>query len=179
MKLKKVVFPAAVIFLTAVILFAVSTGLSSLEQKNEAKKLDILLHTLLPGSQEFTEEVYTGEDVNIQKVYKAENGFVIQTCTQGYVDPITMLVGVSSKGTVTGVVIDKMAETPGLGASALNDVEFLAQFLNTSGEASVGTTVDAISGATVTSKAVTRSVNSAVAYVTGADASSGATSWGG
>ena len=39
--------------------------------------------------------------------------------------------------------------------------------------------VDAISGATVTSKAVIRCVNSAIAYVTGADASSGATSWGG
>ena len=39
--------------------------------------------------------------------------------------------------------------------------------------------VDAISGATVTSKAVIRCVNSAVAYVTGADTETGATSWGG
>jgi len=39
--------------------------------------------------------------------------------------------------------------------------------------------VDAITGATVTSKAIVRSVNSAVSYVTGADVSSGATSWGG
>ena len=36
-----------------------------------------------------------------------------------------------------------------------------------------------ITGATVTSKAVVRCVNSAVAYVTGADIESGATSWGG
>ena len=39
--------------------------------------------------------------------------------------------------------------------------------------------VDAITGATVTSKAIVRCVNSAVGYVTGADTSSGATSWGG
>ena len=39
--------------------------------------------------------------------------------------------------------------------------------------------VDGMTGATVTSKAIIRCVNSAVAYVTGADASSGATSWGG
>ena len=39
--------------------------------------------------------------------------------------------------------------------------------------------VDAITGATVTSKAIARSVNSAVAYVTGADVASAATSWGG
>ena len=39
--------------------------------------------------------------------------------------------------------------------------------------------VDALTGATVTSKAVVRCVNSAVAYVTGADTESAATSWGG
>ena len=39
--------------------------------------------------------------------------------------------------------------------------------------------VDGITGATVTSKAVARCVNSAIAYVTGADVESSATSWGG
>ncbi|PWM07238.1 MAG: hypothetical protein DBX98_03060, partial [Clostridiales bacterium] len=43
-----------------------------------------------------------------------------------------------------------------------------------------GTTyVDGIAGATVSSKAIARCVNSAVAYVTGADTQTGATSWGG
>ena len=36
-----------------------------------------------------------------------------------------------------------------------------------------------LTGATVSSKAITRGVNSAVAFVTGADVSSGATEWGG
>ena len=45
--------------------------------------------------------------------------------------------------------------------------------------AAVGETVDALTGATVTSKAVVRCINSAVAYVTGADATTAATSWGG
>ena len=39
--------------------------------------------------------------------------------------------------------------------------------------------VDGITGATVTSKAIARSVNSAVGYVTGADVVSSATTWGG
>ena len=90
-----------------------------------------------------------------------------------------MLVGVSNKGNVTGLVVRELNETPGLGGNALFDVDFLAQFLNTSGEAEVGNTVDGMTGATVTSKAVTRSVNSAVAFVTGADVASSATSWGG
>ena len=49
----------------------------------------------------------------------------------------------------------------------------------TTGEAAVGEGIDALTGATVTSKAVTRAVNSAAAFVTGADVSSGATEWEG
>ena len=72
-----------------------------------------------------------------------------------------------------------MQETYGLGAEALSDWEFLAQFLRTEGDAQIGEGIDAITGATVTSKAIARSVNSAVGFVTGADTSSSATSWGG
>jgi electron transport complex protein RnfG len=90
-----------------------------------------------------------------------------------------MLIGVTIEGKVTGLVVRDMSDTLGLGGNALTDHEFLAQFLNTSGEAEIGTNIDAISGATVTSKAITRSINSAVAYVTGADTDSGATAWGG
>lgn len=138
-----------------------------------------LLRTLLPGSQTFTLEPYTGDDVNIRTVHRGETGFVIQTVTNGYAAPIRMMVGVSSSGTVTGLVVEDMAETVSLGSNALTDHAFLAQLLNTSGEAEVGTNVDALSGATVTSKAIVRSVNSAIAVVTGADIHSGATSWGG
>ena len=104
---------------------------------------------------------------------------MVETVTAGYAGDIRMMVGVSNEGTVTGLVVLDMEETYGLGANALTDHKFLSQMLNTSGEAEVGTNVDAISGATVTSKAVVRSVNSAVAFVTGADVGSAATSWGG
>ena len=95
----------------------------------------------------------------------------------GYAGDITMLVGVSNEGTVTGLVVRDLSETYGLGANALSDVDFLAQFLWTEGDAEVGTNVDAITGATVTSKAVARSVNSAVGFMTGVDATTSATSW--
>ncbi len=179
MNLKQLIKPLVILGVTALVLGGTSLGLSSLEEKYEKEALEIMMHTLLPRSEGFVEEEYTGEDANIQKVYKAHNGYVIETCTTGYVDEITMLVGVNNDGMVTGVVIQEMAETYGLGQKAFHDVEFLKQFLQTSGEAEVGTNVDAISGATVTSKAVTRCVNSAVAFVTGSDISSGATSWGG
>ena len=90
-----------------------------------------------------------------------------------------MLIGVHTDGYVTGLQVRSMEETFGLGAEALTDWEFLKQFLHTEGDAAVGTNIDAITGATETSKAITRCVNSAVAFVTGSDADSGATSWGG
>lgn len=179
MNRKAMLLPVITILLMAVILFGVSSGLSQLRADNIQKEHIYMMQTLLPGSVDFVREPYTGEDANIRSVHKAENGFVIETVTRGYVDDISMMIGVSNEGTVTGLVIRDMNETFGLGAKALNDANFLAQFLNTSGDAEVGTNVDAVTGATVTSKAITRSINSAVAVVTGADAASAATSWGG
>lgn len=167
------------IFLAAALLFGFSVALRGVAEKNAQSEHIRIMQTLLPGSTNFVVEPYTGEDANVRSVHKGETGFVVETATQGYADEITLLVGVSNEGTVTGLVIRDMHETLGLGAKALRDWEFLAQFLKTSGDAEVGTNVDAVTGATVTSKAIARCVNSAVAVVTGADASSAATSWGG
>ena len=146
---------------------------------NAQAELQAKMETLLPGSTTFAEEAYTGEDANIAFVYKGETGYVIGTSTAGYAGTIRMLIGVSNDGAVTGLQVRQMEETFGLGAEALTDWEFLAQFLGTEADATVGENIDALSGATVTSKAITRCVNSAVAFVTGTDVDSGATSWGG
>ena len=171
--------PIFTIVLSAAVLFGTSLALSGVARENGKREHLQIMQTLLPGSTEFTVEPYTGEDANIVSIHKGETGYVIETVTYGYVGNIRMLIGVSNDGKVTGLMVRDMKETFGLGAQALTDTDFLAQFLNTSGEAAVGDTVDALTGATVTSKAITRAVNSAVAYVTGADASTGATSWGG
>ena len=185
--------------LAVLVLFGASFGLNGIAAKNAQKEHLWLMQTLLPGSETFTVEPYTGEDVNIRSVHKAENGFVVETVTYGYADEMTVVVGVNNEGKVTGLVVLEAHETLGLGSRALTDHVFLAQFLNKSGSFAVaahgadafsGATaaaetegdsveVDGITGATVTSKAVVRCVNSAVAYVTGVDAVSAATSWGG
>ena len=198
MKIKEILLPIGAILLAALILFGLSAGLHGVATANAQKEHIQIMQTLLPGSESFTLEPYSGEDETIRSVHKGEGGFVIETVTQGYAGEITMLVSVSNEVTVTGLVVRYMSETFGLGANALNDHEFLAQFLNTDGDVAIGTAgadafsgataeaegeaevyVDAITGATVTSKAIARSVNSAVAYVTGADVASTATSWGG
>jgi electron transport complex protein RnfG len=196
--MKKILIPLISVLLVAVVLFGTSWALRDVAQANAQKEHLRLMQTLLPGSETFTLEPYTGEDANIRSVHKGENGFVIETCTYGYAGEITMLIGVSNEGKVVGLRVLDMSETLGLGANALTDYEFLAQFLNTEGGVAIQTGgedafsgatgssggetetyVDGITGATVTSKAIARSVNSAVAYVTGADVESGATSWGG
>ena len=188
-----------VILTVAVILFGTSFALrDTAEAKAQAEHL-WLMQMLLPDSTDFVLEPYTGEDANIRSVHKSDNGFVIETVTYGYADEITMFVGVNLDGKVTGLVVYDAHETFSLGSKALTDHVFLSQFLNESGSFAVATSgadafsgatgttestgdevqIDGITGATVTSKAVARCVNSAVGYVTGADATSSATTWGG
>ena len=188
------------IILAALILFGASYGLQGIAAKNAQEEHLWLMQTLLPGSETFTVEPYSGEDANIRSVHKADNGYVIETVTYGYAGEIKMVIGVSNEGKITGLVALEAHETPGLGNKILTDHVFLSQFLNKTGSFTIGTTgadafsgataeaetasgeevtVDGITGATVSSKAVARCVTSAVAYVTGADAVSAATSWGG
>ena len=197
---KTILLPVVTILVAALVLFGASVGLSGVAAKNAQQAHITLMQTLLPGSTEFTLEPYAGDDANIVSVHKGENGLVVETLTYGYVDNIRMFIGVNNDGKVTGLVVRDMQETFGLGAQGLTDHVFLAQFLNSAGSFEVDTgsadafsgatgeaegsdgetvSVDALTGATVTSKAIVRAVNSAVAYVTGADASSAATSWGG
>lgn len=177
--MKTMIKPIIAIVAAALILLGTGMGLSNIAAVNSEKELNEMLATVLPGNASFEWEDYEGEDETIRAVYKGETGFVIQTVAYGYAGDITLLVGVSNEGTVTGLVVRDLSETYGLGANALTDTEFLSQFLGTSADAEVGTNVDALTGATVSSKAIARAVNSAVAYVTGADTSSSATEWGG
>lgn len=177
--MRKILVPILTILIAAAILLGMYNGLLGVRKANEEKELQAKMETILPGSTNFTPEEYTGEDTNIVAVYKGETGYVVATQTYGYAGNIAMLIGVCDEGNVTGLQVRNMEETYGLGAEALTDWEFLAQFLRTEGDAEIGTNIDAITGATVTSKAIARSVNSAVGFVTGADTSSAATSWGG
>ena len=192
--------PIIALILAAAVLFGLCVGLDRTAVSNAQSYHLQLMQTILPGATEFTNEPYAGEDANIRSVHKADIGFVVETVTYGYAGEITMLVGVNNAGKVTGLVVEKAHETFGLGGKALTDHVFLSQFLNKTGSFEVATSgadafsgatteaevaegeatpVDAITGATVTSKAVVRCVNSAVSFVTGADVTTEATSWGG
>ncbi len=86
----------------------------------------------------------------------------------GYGGDISVMTGVSADGKVTGVSILSHSETAGLGAKADTDDKWREQFIGLIGGISVtketaqGNSIKAITGATVTSKAVTGAVNEAL-----------------
>lgn len=100
------------------------------------------------------------------------DGYALKIVASGSQGNIEMMVGVDGEGTVTGVSIVDNSETAGIGSKVMaNDalasgVGVLDQFQGKSaadGVLTVGTNVDAITGATVSTKGVTAGVNTALA----------------
>jgi len=92
-------------------------------------------------------------------------GCVIITSSKGYGGDVQVMVGFDTAGTVTGVSVLSHSETPGLGANAAKP-GFLGQFVSSAdaGDLAVvkdGGTVDAVTAATISSRAVTAAVNAA------------------
>ena len=99
-------------------------------------------------------------------------GYAIKVVASGSQGSIEMMVGVDAAGVVTGVSIVDNAETAGIGSKVMtnealsNGTGVLDQFIGKStadGALAVGTNVDAITGATVSTKGVTTGVNAALA----------------
>lgn len=91
-------------------------------------------------------------------------GTVVVVAPVGYGGPITCLVGVGADGKITGAeVLSAPGETPGLG-SRVQEAAFLGQFAGQAGEV----LADAISGATISSRAVIGGVRAALELVAGA-----------
>lgn len=89
---------------------------------------------------------------------------------EGYGGDIEFSVGVKKDGAVTGIAVIQMSETAGLGSKCAED-EFKNQFIGVSGkaelvkgEAKEENEISAISGATITSKAITNAVNQVLAF---------------
>ena len=123
--------------------------------------------------------LWTSSDTNVATVddtglvtaaYKGDNGCAVQVTPAGFNGAVTMMVGVDNDGKVTGISIISHTETAGLGATAAADTDagraFRDQFIGMSGTVSVtkdGGEVDALTGATITSRAVCTGVSAALA----------------
>lgn len=121
-------------------------------------------------AEEFTElDDITNE--NITGLFEAKTGgnaagYVLQVNSSGYGGKIELMVGINGEGALSGIEILSHTETPGLGSKAKDDPAFAAQYkgLPAETELAVGSDIQAITGATITSKAVTNGVNTAINY---------------
>lgn len=108
-------------------------------------------------------------------------GYVVGVVShEGYGGDISLSVGIGSDGTVNGFEILSISETAGLGMKADTD-EFkemfrdkkVSRFVYTKTGASADNEIDALSGATITTNAVTNGVNAAIAYFESMEGGSG------
>lgn len=157
-------------------------------KKQEAYKAVYADAALFEGNEALTAAVAAAEDTLLQAgitgVYISEAleakdssgeviGYVMNFGSNaGYGGAIDLSCGVAKDGTVTGLSVLSMSETAGLGAKCTEDA-FLSQFAGIKAETIVHTKtgktaeneIDAISGATVTTTAVTNAVNGALAFL--------------
>lgn len=173
---KEIIIPAVSLF---VICFVVTALLAitnkftqpqieklSIETENKTKAevlteadsfSDAIKYTLDGVQYQYYEGTASGEKI----------GYVFATSSKGYGGDIDVMVGVSTDGKVTGVSILSISETAGLGMNAKND-SFLSQFTGRSGEIGVAKNnpsdneIQALTGATITSKAMAGAVNTAL-----------------
>ena len=117
---------------------------------------------LLPEADAFTLVDVTAE--NVSDVYVANNGAgAVVTCHgKGYGGNITVMVAFGPDKTVKQIKITEQAETAGLGAKIQTEKSFLESFSGLPAEDFTVTDINAISGATISSKAVTAAVNAAI-----------------
>jgi len=144
-------------------------------ERAELKNIESI-KALLPDAEEFAkvEEENVTSVANIIEVYEGTKngevvGYTVKTKPQGYGGTIEVLMGMSIEGKVVGVKIGEHTETPGLG-SKIADASFVNQFIDkaTNLEFQVrkdnvtkDEDIQAVSGATVSSEAVARGINSA------------------
>lgn len=91
-------------------------------------------------------------------------GYAFIVKSKGYEDDITLSVGIDTEGAITGIDIVSMNETAGLGANC-TDEGFKNQFKGKSEPIDVDAgDVDALTGATMTTKGVARAVNACIEF---------------
>ncbi len=117
-----------------------------------------------------------GEFASIEEVYEGlvkpfdRVGVTVKLTTSGFGGGIELTVGVDMEGSITGVRVGTHSETPGLGAKAQDDA-FTAQYMGKLAPLTVikgdsgDTEISAITGATITSEAVTNGANLAARFV--------------
>lgn len=164
------------LFLITAVVAGTLAGVNQITEEKiavaQAEKVQRAIAAVLPGeaAQEIACELPNGGIV--EKIYGSDNGYAVQVAPSGFGGTISMMVGVSLNGEVLGISIISHSETAGLGAVAAADnaagETFRESFVGLSGEVAVtkdGGQVDALTSATITSRAVADGVSAALEAV--------------
>lgn len=133
---------------------------------NTEKTVQDSLKVVMPidsGDYEDVTADYSGDNAAVKAIYKAgDAGYVVEANSpNGFGGAIDMMAGIDNDGVVTGIAIISHSETSGLGSKA-TDPEWQAQFQGATDVVSVakdGGSIVAITGSTITSRAVCDGVN--------------------
>ncbi len=167
----------AIVFAAA--LACIQAGLSPRIEANKRNETYDQIPVLVPGADQAATEEWATDDGKI--AYKAVSadgeavGWVIKGAGQGFADKIELLIGLDAEATrITGLFVLEQKETPALGSKIADksDPWFRDQFEGKSAAEDIAVTkaspvegtnqVAAISGATISSEAVSDIVNDAV-----------------
>ena len=175
--MNKIVKLTVVLFLicaiVACVLGAVNEVTKGPIETQQREKTEKAYKAVLPYADSFTEidpSAFVAYKSTIDKISSADNGagHVVETTFSGAQGSITMAVGVDSDGKCAGISIIKHSETSGLGevaaSSSERGVSFRKSFIGKDESITIGD-IDAITGATITSKAVTDAVATAIEAV--------------
>lgn len=139
--------------------------IAALEAENIEKSMSLLV-----TAESFTEHKTTDFEYYTAETDGETVAYIFTVTEKGYGGEVSVMTAVLPDRTVAGVsILDVSNETPGLGQNAAKK-EFYSQFtglkggisLLKNGASSEENEVDAVTGATVTSTAVTRAVNKAL-----------------
>jgi electron transport complex protein RnfD len=144
-------------------------------EEGEAQDFYRALAEVLAGDHEFTpieglRGILGGRSNTVTEAYIASDGrfsgLAVKASPIGYGGPIDMVVGILPEGKISGVRIVAQSETPGLGTEIAREA-FLGQFVGVSEADSLrvrkdGGSIDAVTGATVSSRAVATGVREAL-----------------
>ena len=134
-------------------------------------KMQSAMEEIIPGA--VFKEIPLPDTSKLDKAFFAvdeagnKTAFCAKVTVSGFADDIVLIVGTDLNGSVTGVKITQINETAGLG-SKTNDEAWLSQFKGLSGSINLKkvktlpTDVAAVSGATISSSAVTGGVQTAL-----------------
>ncbi|MFH1398105.1 MAG: RnfABCDGE type electron transport complex subunit G [Candidatus Omnitrophota bacterium] len=152
-------------FLAAGLLALVNFFTISKIMAQETLKEESSLKEVLPEGISFEPMKLNNETVYYKAVDKNIKlvGIAFKAVIQGYSGTITTLVGMNTKNKITAIKILNHSETPGLG-SQINEPNFTGRFIDRS--VSEMSDIQAITGATISSKAVIDSVKNKASEIT-------------